>query len=152
MKEIESPSQKIEFVDVKEYASEAKLITGAKLLITKISGENLSKKGIYPTIIDARFAKPLDENLIWQIATDHKYLITIEEGSIGGFGSHVTSFLTEKNLLDSNIKIRTMTLPDQFIDQDTPIKMYKQAGLDANSIEQKVLNLLNSKIFIQKHN
>ena len=117
-----------------------------------LARENLNKKGIYPTIIDARFAKPLDENLIWQIATDHKYLITIEEGSIGGFGSHVTSFLTEKNLLDSNIKIRTMTLPDQFIDQDTPIKMYKQAGLDANSIEQKVLNLLNSKIIIQKHN
>ena len=125
---------------------------GARLQECMLARENLNKKGIYPTIIDARFAKPLDENLIWQIATDHKYLITIEEGSIGGFGSHVTSFLTEKNLLDSNIKIRTMTLPDQFIDQDTPIKMYKQAGLDANSIEQKVLNLLNSKIIIQKHN
>ena len=102
------------------------------------------------TIFDARFVKPLDENLIWQIATDHEYLITIEEGSIGGFGSHVSNFLTNKNLLDANIKLRTMTLPDQFLDKDDPIKMYKQAGLDADSIEQKVLDLLNSKIIIQK--
>ena len=115
-----------------------------------IAKENLFKKGINPTIFDARFVKPLDENLIWQIATDHEYLITIEEGSIGGFGSHVSNFLTNKNLLDANIKLRTMTLPDQFLDQDDPIKMYKQAGLDADSIEQKVLDLLNSKIIIQK--
>ena len=123
---------------------------GARLEECMIAKENLFKKGINPTIFDARFVKPLDENLIWQIATDHEYLITIEEGSIGGFGSHVSNFLTNKNLLDANIKLRTMTLPDQFLDQDDPIKMYKQAGLDADSIEQKVLDLLNSKIIIQK--
>jgi len=125
---------------------------GARLQECILAKENLNKKGINPTIIDARFAKPLDENLIWQIAADHQYLITIEEGSIGGFGSHVTNFLTEKNLLDSNLKIRTMTLPDQFLDHDTPVQMYKQAGLDSNSIEQKVLDLLNSKIIVQKQN
>ncbi len=123
---------------------------GARLEECMIAKANLNKKGIYPTIFDARFVKPLDENLIWQIATDHDYLITIEEGSIGGFGSHVTNFLANKNLLDSSIKLRTMILPDQFLDQDDPNQMYKQAGLDANSIEQKVLDLLNSKIIIQK--
>jgi len=123
---------------------------GARLQECILAKKNLNKKGINPTIVDARFVKPLDENLIWQIATDHEYLITIEEGSIGGFGSHVTGFLSEKNLLDFNLKIRTMTLPDQFLDQDSPSQMYKQAGLDANSIEQRVLDLLNSKIIVQK--
>jgi len=123
---------------------------GARLQECILAKKNLNKKGINPTIVDARFVKPLDENLIWQIATDHEYLITIEEGSIGGFGSHVTGFLSEKNLLDFNLKIRTMTLPDQFLDQDNLSQMYKQAGLDANSIEQRVLDLLNSKIIVQK--
>jgi len=123
---------------------------GARLQECILAKKNLNKKGINPTIVDARFVKPLDENLIWQIATDHEYLITIEEGSIGGFGSHITSFLTEKNLLDSNLKIRTMTLPDQFLDQDNPAQMYKHAGLDANSIEQRILDLSNSKIIVQK--
>ena len=123
---------------------------GARLQECILAKKNLNKKGINPTIVDARFVKPLDENLIWQIATDHEYLITIEEGSIGGFGSHVTGFLSDKNLLDFNLKIRTMTLPDQFLDQDSPSQMYKQAGLDANSIEQRVLDLLNSKIIVQK--
>ena len=69
-----------------------------------IAQENLSKKGINITVVDARFAKPLDENLIWQVATDHEVLITIEEGSIGGFGSHVAQYRTDKNLLDNNLK------------------------------------------------
>ena len=73
---------------------------GARLHECILASENLSKKGINISIIDARFAKPLDENLIWQIATEHEVLITIEEGSIGGFGSHVSQFLSEKNLLD----------------------------------------------------
>ena len=123
---------------------------GARLQECILAKEKLNKKGINPTIIDARFAKPLDENLIWQIATDHEYLITIEEGSIGGFGSHVVNFLTEKNLLDSNLKLRIMILPDQFLEQDSPDKMYKQASLDADAIEQKVLDLINSKILVKK--
>ena len=125
---------------------------GARLQECLLAKENLKKKGINPTIVDARFAKPLDEHLIWQIATDHESIITIEEGSIGGFGSHVSNFLSEKNLIDSSLKFRSMILPDRFIDQDKPDLMYKNAGLDAQSIENKVLDLLNSKIIIQKQN
>ena len=76
--------------------------------------------------------------------------MTIEESSIGGFGSHVVDFLTKKGLMDSNLKFRSLTLPDIFIDQDTPENMYKFANLDANSIEEKVLDLLNSNIILQK--
>ena len=125
---------------------------GARLQECLLAKENLKKKGINPTIVDARFVKPLDEHLIWQIATDHESIITIEEGSIGGFGSHVSNFLSEKNLLDSGLKFRSMVLPDRFIDQDKPDLMYKNAGLDAQSIENKVLDLLNSKIIVQKQN
>ena len=78
--------------------------------------------------------------------------MTIEEGSIGGFGSHVVDFLTKKGLLDSNLKFRSLTLPDIFIDQDTPDKMYEIAQLDSISIEDKVLDLLNSNIVLQKQN
>jgi len=115
-----------------------------------LAAENLKKKGINITIVDARFVKPLDENLIWQIATDHEAMITIEEGSIGGFGSHVSNFLSEKNLLDKGLKFRSMILPDKFIDQDKPELMYRTAGLDAQSIHDKVLDLLNSNIVLQK--
>ena len=114
------------------------------------AAENLKKKGINITIVDARFAKPLDENLIWQLATTHEAIVTIEEGSIGGFGSHVVNFLSKKGLIDSNLKFRSMTLPDIFIDQDTPDNMYKIANLDSNSIEEKVLDVLNSNIVLQK--
>ena len=123
---------------------------GTRLNECLIAAESLKKKGINITIVDARFAKPLDENLIWQIATDHEALITIEEGSIGGFGSHVSNFLAEKNLLDKGLKFRSMILPDKFIDQDKPELMYKIAGLDAQSINDKVLDLLNSNIVLQK--
>ncbi len=123
---------------------------GARLKETMIASENLKKKGVNVTIVDARFAKPLDENLIWQLATTHEAILTIEEGSIGGFGSHVVDFLSRKSLLDNGLKFRSMFLPDYFIDQDTPEQMYKYAGLDANSIEEKVLDLLNSNIVLQK--
>ncbi len=123
---------------------------GARLSETLKASENLKKKGVNITIVDARFAKPLDENLIWQLATTHEAIMTIEEGSIGGFGSHVVDFLTKKGLMDSNLKFRSMTLPDFFIDQDTPNNMYSFANLDAISIEEKVLDLLNSNIILQK--
>ena len=123
---------------------------GTRLNECVIAAQNLKKKGINITIVDARFAKPLDEKLIWQIATDHEALITIEEGSIGGFGSHVSNFLSEKNLLDKGLKFRTMIFPDKFIDQDKPELMYKIVGLDAQSIHEKVLDLLNSNIVLQK--
>ena len=123
---------------------------GARLNETFKASENLKKKGINITIVDARFAKPLDENLIWQLATTHESILTIEEGSIGGFGSHVVDFLSKKSLLDSNLKFRSMTLPDIFIDQNTPENMYKLAGMDAISIENKILDLINSNIVLQK--
>ena len=125
---------------------------GARLNETLKATENLSKKGVPITVVDARFAKPLDENLIWQLATTHEAIMTIEEGSIGGFGSHVVNFLTKKGLMDSNLKFRSLTLPDIFIDQDTPDKMYKVANLDSVSIEEKVLDLLNSNIVLKKQN
>ena len=123
---------------------------GARLNETLKAAENLKKKGVNITIVDARFAKPLDENLIWQLATNHEPIVTIEEGSIGGFGSHVVNFLSKKGLMDSNLKFRSMILPDVFIDQDTPDNMYKFANLDSNSIVEKVLDVLNSNIVLQK--
>ena len=123
---------------------------GARLYESLIAAENLKKKGINITVVDARFAKPLDESLIWQLATDHDAIITIEEGSIGGFGSHVAQFLSEKNLLDKNLKFRSMIFPDIFIDQDKQDEMYKIAGLDSRSIEEKILDTLDSNIILQK--
>ncbi len=123
---------------------------GARLNECLNASENLKKKGVNISIVDARFAKPLDENLIWQIATDHESIITIEEGSIGGFGSHVAKFLSENNLLDKGLKFRSMILPDKFIDQDKPELMYKIAGLDSKAIEDKIMDLLNSNIVLQK--
>jgi len=137
---------------IKEGKKIAILNFGARLKECLIAYDSLKKKGINITIADARFSKPLDENLIWQLATDHEILITIEEGSIGGFGSHVSHFLSEKNLLDKNLKFRSMMLPDIFIDHNNPEKMYKNAGLDAESITSKILDILNSKVVIKKTN
>ena len=123
---------------------------GARLNECLLANEILNKKGIGITLVDARFAKPLDESLIWEIATNHEAIITIEEGSLGGFGSHVSQFLSEKKLLDNNLKFRSMILPDKFIDQDKPELMYKIAGLDSKAIEDKVMDLLNSNIVLQK--
>ena len=105
---------------IKEGKNVAIINFGARLNECLIARENLFKKGIKISVMDARFAKPLDENLLWQIATDHEVVITIEEGSIGGFGSHVAQFLNEKNLLDSKLKFRSMFLPDTFINHDKP--------------------------------
>ena len=123
---------------------------GARLNECLKTSVNLKKKGINISIVDARFVKPLDENLVWQLATDHEAIITIEEGSIGGFGAHVAKFLSEKNLLDKGLKFRSMILPDKFIEQDKPESMYKFAGLDSQSIEEKIIDLLNSNIILQK--
>ena len=123
---------------------------GARLNECINASKSLKKKGINITIADARFAKPLDENLIWQLATNHEFIITIEEGSIGGFGSHVAKFLSEKNLLDKELKFRSMILPDKFIDQDKPELMYKIAGLDSQAIENKIMDLLSSNVILQK--
>ncbi len=151
--ELPSIDEKLEIGKGKIFLEGKKLAIisfGARLNECLNAAENLKKKGINITVIDARFAKPLDENLIWQIATNHEAIITIEEGSIGGFGSHVSHFLSEKNLLDKNLKFRSMILPDNFIDQDKPELMYKIAGLDSKSIEEKVMDTLDSNIILQK--
>ena len=137
---------------IKEGKNIVLLNFGARLNECLIAQEKIAKKGINLTLIDARFAKPLDEKLIWQLAVDHEAMITIEEGSIGGFGSHVSQLLSEKNLLDNNLKFRSMILPDRFIDHNNPDLMYKYAGLDSSGIETKILDTLNSKIVIKKTN
>ena len=124
---------------------------GARLNECKKAADILKKKGITLSIFDARFAKPLDEKLIIELASNHEAIITIEEGSIGGFGSHVTKLLSDRGFFDKGLKFRSMFLPDKFLDQDTPEKMYKAAGLDCDSIVQKVESVLNSNIFIAKN-
>ena len=108
----------------------------------KVSAATLSAKGITPTIADARFAKPLDRDLILGLARDHEALITIEEGAIGGFGSHVAQLLADEGIFDRGSKFRSMVLPDTFIDQASPDDMYAVAGMNAEQIEAKVLNVL----------
>ena len=127
------------------------LCLGARLEECKKAAETLSAKGIELTIVDARFAKPLDEKLIMEVATTHEAIITIEEGSIGGFGSHVAQLLSERGVFDRGLKFRSMTLPDIFIDQDTPEAMYKKAGLDSMSIVNKIENVLKSNIILAQN-
>ena len=124
---------------------------GARLEECKKASEILSKKGINITIVDARFAKPLDEKLIMEIATNHEVVISIEEGSIGGFGSHVMQLLSERGVFDKGLKFRSMILPDIFIDQDSPEKMYLTAGLDSQSIANKIEDTLRSNIVLAKN-
>jgi 1-deoxy-D-xylulose-5-phosphate synthase len=125
------------------------LSLGTRLEECKIAANELKNKGISTTIIDARFAKPLDKELILKSAVNHEVLITIEEGSIGGFGSHVANLLAENGIFDKGLKFRSMILPDVFIDQDTPEKMYDFAGLNAKHISQKVLEVFFSKDVIR---
>jgi len=135
---------------VKEGKKVAILNFGTRLLECLKTANQLDAKGISTTVADARFVKPLDQKLIMDICSNHEAIITIEEGSIGGFGSHVFQMLSERGFFDKGLKIRSMILPDQFIDQDTPEYMYKTAGLDAYAIEQKVLNTLKSNVIIHK--
>ena len=121
------------------------LSLGTRLEECKIAASELKNKGISTTIIDARFAKPLDKQLILKSAENHEVLITIEEGSIGGFGSHVANLLAENGIFDKGLKFRSMILPDVFIDQDTPERMYDVAGLNAKHIAQKVLEVFFNK-------
>ena len=101
--------------------------------------------------MDARFAKPLDEKLIMEVATSHEVVITIEEGSIGGFGSHVAQLFSDRGVFDKGLKFRSMILPDLFFDQDTPDAMYRKAGLDCDSIVKKIENILKSNIILAKN-
>jgi 1-deoxy-D-xylulose-5-phosphate synthase len=120
----------------------ALLSFGTRLAEVQKAAENLAAKGIVPTIADARFAKPLDRDLILDLAANHDALITIEEGAIGGFGSHVAQLLAEEGVFDGGLKYRSIVLPDTFIDQASPADMYAVAGMNAEQIEAKVLKVL----------
>ncbi len=136
---------------IKEGKKAAILNFGTRLEECKKASEMLSKKGINISIIDARFAKPLDEKLIMEVANNHEVLISIEEGSVGGFGSHVMQFLSNRGVFDKGLKFRSMILPDLFLDQDTPERMYEKAGLDSFSIADKIEKTLNSNIVLAKN-
>jgi len=127
---------------LREGTSIAILNFGARLKECLLAAEKFSAYGLSATVADARFAKPLDTDLVRRLAREHEVLLTIEEGAIGGFGSHVLQFLAWDGLLDRGLKIRTMVLPDRFIDQDTPERMYAAAGLDANGIVSAGLSAL----------
>ena len=115
---------------------------GTRLQEVEVAAEGLAVKGIMPTIADARFAKPLDRDLILKLAAEHEALICIEEGAVGGFGSHVAQLLADEGVFDHGLKFRSMVLPDTFIDQSSPRDMYDMAGLNAADIEKKVLEVL----------
>ncbi|MBE1281971.1 MAG: 1-deoxy-D-xylulose-5-phosphate synthase [Rhodobacteraceae bacterium] len=120
----------------------ALLSFGTRLSEVLKASEALEAKGVKPTIADARFAKPLDREMILELAADHEALITIEEGAVGGFGSHVAQLLAEEGVFDKGLKYRSMVLPDTFIDQASPADMYAVAGMNAPQIEAKVLEVL----------
>ena len=109
------------------------------------AAELLNAQGITPTIADARFAKPLDQALILSLAENHEAFITVEEGAIGGFGSHVMQLLADHGVFDAGLKFRSMVFPDEFIDQASPTDMYNTAGLNAQHIAEKVMGLLQQK-------
>ncbi|MBM3503372.1 MAG: 1-deoxy-D-xylulose-5-phosphate synthase [Alphaproteobacteria bacterium] len=127
---------------VREGTTVAILSFGARLQECLAAADQLASRGLSTTVADARFAKPLDEALITQLAQHHEVLLTVEEGSQGGFGAHVLHFLAATGLLDGGLKIRTLTLPDRFIDQDSPKAMYDAAGLNAPQIAAAVLAAL----------
>jgi 1-deoxy-D-xylulose-5-phosphate synthase len=127
---------------LREGTSVAILNFGARLQECLKAADKLSAYGLSATVADARFAKPLDTNLVRRLATNHEVLLTIEEGSIGGFGAHVLHFAAWDGLLDKGLKIRDLVLPDRFIDQDTPERMYEIAGLDAKAIVAAALSAL----------
>jgi 1-deoxy-D-xylulose-5-phosphate synthase len=127
---------------LREGSSVALFSFGARLSECLLAAETLAAHGLTATVADARFAKPLDVDLLLRLAREHEVLITIEEGAIGGFGAHVFQALAEHGVLDRGLKVRCMILPDMFIDQDSPAAMYARAGLDAKAIAGKVFEAL----------
>ncbi|MBI77467.1 MAG: 1-deoxy-D-xylulose-5-phosphate synthase [Rhodospirillaceae bacterium] len=144
---VEMP-QKAEVLEIgkgritKEGNTVALLSYGTRLADCHIAAESLDEIGLSTTVADARFAKPIDEDLVRRLAMDHEVLITIEEGTIGGFASQITHFLAFNGLLESGLKFRPMYLPDFYIDHDTQQQQYKIAGLSAENIVENVLKAL----------
>ena len=127
---------------IREGTSVAILSLGTRLHESMKAAAELERFGLSTTVADARFMKPLDLDLITRLARSHEVLITVEEGSIGGFGSHVLHALAVAGLLDAGLKVRPMTLPDTFIDHDSPQTQYDQAGLNARHIAATALAAL----------
>ena len=120
----------------------ALLSLGTRLSECLKAAEELASYGLSATVADARFVKPIDTDLVLRLANEHEVLITIEEGSIGGFAAQVFQCLSDHGMLDRGLKIRSMVLPDTFIDQDSPAAMYARAGLDAKGIVTKAFEAL----------
>jgi len=131
---------------LREGTKVALLSFGTRLQDCLLAAEELSASGLSTTVADARFAKPLDEDLVRRLATSHEVLLTVEEGSIGGFASHVLHFLAKEGLLDAGLKVRPLVLPDEFTDHAKPEKMYADAGLDATGIVRSVFAALGRSV------
>ncbi|WP_417999888.1 1-deoxy-D-xylulose-5-phosphate synthase [Hyphomicrobium sulfonivorans] len=131
---------------VREGTTVALLSLGTRLHECLKAADQLAAFGLSTTVADARFAKPLDEDLIRRLAQNHEVLVTVEEGSVGGFGSHVLRFLSDSGLLDRGLKVRTLVLPDTFIDHGKPDQMYEDAGLNASGIVTTVLGVLGRDV------
>jgi 1-deoxy-D-xylulose-5-phosphate synthase len=127
---------------VKQGAKIALLSFGTRLKDCLLAAEDLDAAGLSTTVADARFAKPLDHDLVRQLARHHEVLITIEEGAIGGFGSHVLQFLAVEGLLDHGLRVRPLVLPDVWMEQANPDAMYAKAGLDRAGIVSAVFAAL----------
>jgi 1-deoxy-D-xylulose-5-phosphate synthase len=131
---------------LREGSTVALLSFGARLAEVLKAADQLAGFGLSTTVADARFAKPLDEDLVRQLASHHEVLITIEEGSVGGFGSHVLQFLAREGLIDRGLKVRPLVLPDAFIEQNKPNLMYEEAGLGAGGIVATVFAALGKDL------
>ena len=131
---------------IREGSKIAILSLGTRLSESLKAAEELAAYGLSTTVADARFAKPLDTDLVLRLAAEHEVLITIEEGAIGGFAAQVFQTLSDNGALDRGLKIRSMVLPDIFIDQDSPNAMYAKAGLDAKGIVKKVFEALGKDV------
>jgi 1-deoxy-D-xylulose-5-phosphate synthase len=136
---------------VREGTTIALLSFGARLQECLKAADELAAYGLSTTVADARFAKPLDTDLVERLAREHEVLLTIEEGSIGGFGSFVLHHLARVGLLDQGLKVRPLTLPDRFIDHDTPARQYDEAGLNAHHIAQTALEALGRMSLERSH-
>ncbi|MEL6959024.1 MAG: 1-deoxy-D-xylulose-5-phosphate synthase [Pseudomonadota bacterium] len=131
---------------IRDGSGVAILSFGTRLQEVERACEALAVKGVTPTVADARFAKPLDREMILKLAADHDALITVEEGAVGGFGSHVAQLLSDEGVFDQGLKFRSMVLPDTFINQASPREMYEEAGMCAEHIEAKVLEVMGVEV------
>jgi len=134
---------------LREGSKVALLSFGARLHECLAAADELAAYGLSATVADARFAKPLDTDLVLRLARDHEVLVTIEEGAIGGFAAHVLQTLAENGLLDSGLKVRSMVLPDVFVEHDAPAAQYAAAGLDARGIVIKVFEALGKDVGVE---